>query len=131
MKTVHLVNEYPGVLDLSALNDVEGKRVVLQPKGYAGDARECYAEVEEHPHVVAMKNAGRLSVRGGAAPKAAPPAPEPLAPAPEPEPVKAEAKEEVAAQDDLEVKTADASAVVTDEPAPLPTPPQGKKKGRF
>jgi len=141
-QTIHLVNEYQGVLDLSAVNDVEGKRVVLQPKGHPGAERECFAEVEEHPHVITMLNAARMTIRRGAsmsAVEAPAPAAAPPPPAPEPEPVPAPAPEaladEVAAKDSLDVSTTDASAVVVDEePAPLPSPPSSsssKKKGRF
>lgn len=62
-QVLHLVNEYPGILDLSAINDVQGKRVVLQPKGMNGSERECFTEVEDHPHVITFKNAGRVSIR--------------------------------------------------------------------
>lgn len=62
---IFLTNEYPGILDLSAINDVEGKRVLLQPKGMDGSERECFAEVEEHPHVQVFVTGGRLSIRRG------------------------------------------------------------------
>lgn len=101
---IFLVNEYPGILDLSSINDVEGKRVVLQPKGMPGSERECFAEIESHPHITTFKQAGRLSIRRSTTPKADP------APA------------RVAAKDPATGKT-DIAAAAAPEPAPLPPPP--------
>jgi len=90
-RTIQIVNEYPGILDLSVIKDVVNIPVVLQPKGHGGASRECFAEAADHPSVMAMKKAGRVSVRedataAAAPPVAAAPAPAPTpAPAPEPE----------------------------------------------
>jgi len=90
-RTIQIVNEYPGILDLSVIKDVVNIPVVLQPKGTGGASRECFSEAADHPSVLAMKKAGRVSIRGEAA-AAAPapaPAPAPVAAAPAPAPVEA------------------------------------------
>jgi hypothetical protein len=55
--TVFLVNQRASILDLSAVTDVTGRRVVLQPAGSAGARRECFADAEGHPHVQTMLGA--------------------------------------------------------------------------
>lgn len=59
-QTIHLVNNYPGIIDLHMIDDVHGKPVMLRPKGHAGDIRECFPHVLEHPHVDAFIKAGRV-----------------------------------------------------------------------
>lgn len=139
---IFLVNEYPGILDLSSVSDVEGKRVVLQPKGMAGSERECFAEIEAHPHVVTFKTAGRLSIRRSDAALSAPAAPAPAAEpapvvdtsvgavpvaeaAPEPAAVEVAATESAAVSDTLDVQVTPAEA-----PAEAPSPPAAPVKRR-
>jgi hypothetical protein len=55
--TVFLVNERPSILDLSAVTDVNGRRVVLEPRGSARARRECFADAVRHPHVQTMLDA--------------------------------------------------------------------------
>ena len=55
--TVFLVNERPSILDLSAVMDVNGRRVVLEPRGTARARRECFADAVRHPHVKTMLDA--------------------------------------------------------------------------
>jgi hypothetical protein len=50
-RTEHIVNNWPGIVDLSPLTDVQGRRLVLQPKGMDGSSKEVHAEVAEHTHV--------------------------------------------------------------------------------
>lgn len=88
-RTIQIVNEYPGILDLSVIKDVVNIPVVLQPKGTGGASRECFSEAADHPSVLAMKKAGRVSIRGEAAAAAPAPAPAPVAAAPAPAPVEA------------------------------------------
>ncbi len=52
--TVFLVNQRASILDLSAVTDVSGRSVVLQPKGSPGARRECFADAADHPHVQTM-----------------------------------------------------------------------------
>jgi hypothetical protein len=60
--TVFLVNERPSILDLSAVTDVNGRRVVLEPRGSARARRECFADAMRHPHVQTMLDARWVSV---------------------------------------------------------------------
>jgi len=55
--TVFLVNERPSILDLSAVTDVNGRRVVLEPRGSARARRECFADAVRHPHVQTLLDA--------------------------------------------------------------------------
>lgn len=63
MSTILLVNRRATLLDLTGVQDVTGKRVLLAPQGKPGDTAECDAEAEQHPNVQAMKNAKWLEVR--------------------------------------------------------------------
>src|SRR6266542_5413417 len=56
--TEHLINAWHGIVDLSPLTDVEGRRLVLQPTGMPGSAKEIHAEVADHPHVQRFLRAG-------------------------------------------------------------------------
>ena len=60
--TVFLVNQRASILDLSAVTDVTGRRVVLEPAGSLGARRECFAATEGHPHVQTMLGARWLRV---------------------------------------------------------------------
>lgn len=51
MSNILLINEKRSRLDLSSVNDAEGRMIILQPKGAPGSSRECEASVLEHPHV--------------------------------------------------------------------------------
>ncbi len=97
--TIHLTNQRASVLDLLAITDVTGHRVVLQPAGRPGDARECFASVEAHPHVQTMKDARWLRIVRPRVRAAAPAADEPdptivtdAGPGSSPEPLAAEAR---------------------------------------
>lgn len=79
--TVFLVNNRDAIVDLSMIKDTLGKPVTLQPRGLAGDCRECPDVVANHTHVKAVVNAGWVSIKVAELP--APPPP----PAPKPEPV--------------------------------------------
>lgn len=56
MATVILINQTMSIMDLSALHDVKGYHVVLQPKGMKGCERECPDTVLKHPHVITFIN---------------------------------------------------------------------------
>lgn len=77
--TVMLVNEKASILDLSALADVHGKKVVLQPKGRPGSSRECHVDVLENDYVkrfMAQRPPWLSTAQPGAAvPTPAPPPP--------------------------------------------------------
>lgn len=62
MNTIFLNNERIGIMDLSAVEDVAGLPVVLQPKGHKGSSRECLEAVLEHPNVITMLDAKWVSV---------------------------------------------------------------------
>ena len=153
-RTIQIVNEYPGILDLSVIKDVVNIPVVLQPKGTGGASRECFSEAADHPSVLAMKKAGRVSIRGEAAApapapapvaappapapvEAAPPAPEPapepeaLPPAPEPTPEPVMAVEEpAAAAESAEAAPEAAPEAPAEEPAPSFESRRGNKSRR-
>jgi len=81
--TVFLVNERPSILDLSAVTDVNGRRVVLEPRGSARARRECFADAVRHPHVQTLLDARwvRLERRQAQGPAAIAPATAAVAPA--------------------------------------------------
>lgn len=56
-KHIKLTNERLSIVDLSPLLDVEGQRLVLQPKGSLKSTKECDVKVLEHPHVIGYLNA--------------------------------------------------------------------------
>lgn len=118
MSTVHLVNERPGIQDLSMLKDINGKPVVLQPKGLAGASCECPKAVMDSPIIARLKAANWLSVGHPTAATEAPAAaapPPPPAPAPVAAPV--EAAETIKMAETLEVA----------EKAPEAEPPRKRR----
>jgi len=124
-RTIQIVNEYPGILDLSVIKDVANIPVVLKPKGTNGASRECFSDASEHPSVLAMKKAGRISIKDSAI--APTPAPEPVvvaappAPAPATEPVVV-APEPVVAAPEPPPEPAPEPVAAAPEPEPEPEP---------
>ncbi len=83
---IKLVNLRASILDLSAVTDLHGSKVVLQPKGMPGDTRECAPEVRDHHDVQLFLEHKWVAIQEGPAPqklvstplpkRAAPPEPE-------------------------------------------------------
>lgn len=51
MDTIQLRNRRPYALDLSGVQDIRKRPVVLAPKDAVGDSRECDHSVMKHPQV--------------------------------------------------------------------------------
>ena len=60
MLKVRIHNERRGQLDLSAILDIHGLPVTLQPKGHVKDHRDCFDDVLDHPHIKTF-----LEAKGG------------------------------------------------------------------
>jgi hypothetical protein len=110
IRTFHLVNNRHGIVDLSPLADVEGKRLILQPKDFKDSAREVRAEVIEHPHVQRFLSASWLLKKDV----------ELSPPPPAEEPAPAEASEPVQASE--AVPPLAASPAISDQAAADPQP---------
>jgi hypothetical protein len=139
-RTVHLVNDWPGILDLSPLTDVENRRLVLQPKGMNGSIKEVQRDIAEHPHVQSFVRAKWLHVEAIEA-AASPPALEPVHPNPpeiaEPVVVVADSPPTVAVDLTPPHEAPEAppppevvAPVAEEEPAPVSSTAEGRSKKR-
>ena len=102
-RTIHLVNDHHGILDMPMIRDVANRPVALRPKGLAGSSCECFPDVERHPHVQAVIRARWAHVE-----RAAIVPPPPAAPAPAPAPVTVPLGDVVSVRDDVAVRAAPA-----------------------
>lgn len=81
MSTVLVKNVMSSLLDMSAIKDVNGNPVTLQPKGKPGDSRECPAAIVNDEIVQRVKDMKWIEIVSTAvAPPPPPPVPVEAAP---------------------------------------------------
>lgn len=81
MSTVLVKNVMSSLLDMSAIKDVNGNPVTLQPKGKPGDRRECPAAVVNDEVVQRVRAMKWIEIESTAvAPPPSPPVPAEAAP---------------------------------------------------